>query len=236
MKLLRSLLPEILGVIFSIVVLAFAYLIFSFILQLTNSDIFFKVINDMNATSISVSVAVVLFLIKEFLEYIRKFKARVRKTKALKTIISEEIELNHWTWLKVKGLAETVQSQPSNTKYSIIKSTSGTERFEFYKQEGGGGGQSFPKVYENLINKLITDIAELDKDFYIAAINYTKALAELKHLRAGAYDFIHETQQGKHDAEGFVEYALDELPEIYSMMDKFYQVCSGSKLNTHRMR
>lgn len=75
-----------------------------------------------------------------------------------------------------------MKSEPSDTQYTITKSTSGTERFEFYRKDGGGGGQSFPQVYEHLINKLITEIAELNKDFYVAAIDYTKALAELRHL------------------------------------------------------
>ncbi|ASK18051.1 hypothetical protein CEK60_01490 [Halomonas sp. N3-2A] len=221
--------------LFGIIILAFSYLLILFVLQVERSGFYLEIISGMNATSISIFVAVFLFLVKEVLEYRRKRKARLRKIGALKAIISEEIELNHWTWLKIKDLIETVKSEPSDTLYKIIKSTSGTEKFEYYNKDGGGG-QSFPKVYEHLIDKHLTEIAELNENFYIAAINYTKALAELSHLRAGAYDFIHETPQGRHYVEGFVSYASDQLPKIFTDMEKCYQICSGEELYKHRMR
>ncbi|ENM5776229.1 hypothetical protein V4V55_003694 [Vibrio mimicus] len=190
MTLLKSLLPEILGVLFGVVVLAFSYLLFSYLLfsiaiEVTNSSQFLILSQALDATSISIIVAIVLFVAKEIIDTYRKYNANLRKKNALKVLLSEEIELNHWTWLKVRDLIETVKSVPTNTQFLITTSTSGSERFEYVREDGGGGGQGFPPVYEDLINKLIIEIAELDKSFYIVAIDYTKALAELNHLRAG---------------------------------------------------
>jgi hypothetical protein len=229
------LLPEILGVLFGVVVLVFGYLLFTIAIEVTNSSQFLNFSQGVDVASISIFVAVVLFIAKEVIDTIRKYNASLRKKNAIKVLLSEEIELNHWTWLKVRDLIETVKSEPTTTQFLITSSASGTERFE-YIREDNGGGQGFPPVYEELINKLIIEIAELDKEFYIAAIDYTKALAELNHLRAGAYDFIHETQQGRHYTEGFASYASDELPEIYDSMEAFYKVCGHSKLDKHRLR
>ncbi|GHA09586.1 hypothetical protein [Oceanisphaera arctica] len=236
MKLLKYLLPEILGVLFGIVVLAFAYLIFSLVIKVYSSSQFLNLSQGVDATSISIGVAILLFLAKEVIEVIRKRNARFRKENALKTLLSEEVELNHWTWLKVRSLIEVVKEEPESTEFSIITSTSGKELFQYVREDNGGGGQAFPPVYETLINKLIVDVAELDKEFYVAAIDYEKALAELSHLRAGAYDFIHETQQGRHYTDGFTEYASDELPDIFDSMEAFYRVCGHTKLEKHRLR
>ena len=240
-KLIKSLLPEILGVIFATFILALAYLLLFFVFEVSKSDAFTNGINkmlsgDINPISIGAIIAISIFIIREFLEAYRKSNARTRKVKALKTIISEEIEINYWAWLQIKALVTKVKEQPKTTQYQITTSTSGVERFEYFPLDGGGGGRSFPPVVETMFIKLIIDIAELDKAFYGKAILYSKSIAELKHLRNGAYDFIHETQQGDHYTEGFVDYALDEIPPIYVAMSDFYEICTGNALNKHRMR
>ncbi|WP_070796025.1 hypothetical protein [Thalassotalea crassostreae] len=191
---------------------------------------------DINPVSIGASVAISIFLIKEFLEAYRKSKARSRKVKALKAIISEEIEINYWAWIQIETLVNKVKEFPRTTDYKISTSTSGVERFEFIHIDGSFGGGSLPPVTEKIFNKLIIDIAELDKVFYEKAISYSKSIADLKHLRNGAYDFIHETQLGDHYTDGFADYALDELPPIYTTMSKFYEICTGEELTKHRMR
>ena len=232
---------EILGTIFAVIILAFAYLLLFFVFEISSSPTFTNGVKkmmsgDLDPVSIGAVVAISIFIIKEILEAYRKSNSRKRKVKALKAIVSEEIEINYWTWQKIESLVKQVKDLPQKTHYQITTSTSGVERFEFIRPDGGGGGQAFPTVTEEVFNKLIIDIAELDKAFYNKAILYSKSIAELKHLRNGSYDFIHETQEGEHYADGFVDYALDELPAIYVSMSNFYEICTGNKLEKHRMR
>jgi hypothetical protein len=191
---------------------------------------------DINPISIGAIVAISIFIIREILEAYRKSNARTRKVKALKAIISEEIEINYWAWLQIKTIVTKVKEQPKTTDFQITTSSSGVERFKFIRIDGGGGGGSFPQVAEIIFNKLIIDIAELDKDFYDKAILYSKSIAELKHLRNGAYDFLHEAELVDNYAEGFADYALEELPPIYVAMSKFYEICTDNTLKKHRMR
>ena len=44
----------------------------------------------------TVVVTILLFLIKEFLECLRKRSERIRKISAIKILIAEELERNHW--------------------------------------------------------------------------------------------------------------------------------------------
>jgi hypothetical protein len=236
LRLIKNLLPEILGVIFGITSLAFGFIVFSLSFKLVDSIGTIENMRNMDTLSISAIVAIALFLIKEILELFRKNQARKRKIRALRVIIAEEMKINHWTWLKVKDLVETVKEMPKATHYQITTSTSGTERFEWKRPDGGGGGQSFPSVKDDVLTKLIIEIAELDENFYNSAIGYSKGLAELKHLREGAYDFIHETQQGEHYAEGFCDYASGELPKIKRSFKKLYKECTGKNELQHRMR
>ncbi|WP_076421167.1 hypothetical protein [Colwellia sp. UCD-KL20] len=236
LRLIKDLLPEIFGVIFGITSLAFGFIVFSLSFKLVDSIGTIENMRNMDTLSISAIVAIALFLIKETLELFRKSQARKRKIRALKVILAEEMKINYWTWLKVKDLVETVMEMPSGTHYQITTSTSGTERFKWMRPDGGGGGQSFPCVQDDILTKLIIEIAELDESFYNSAIAYSKGLAELKHLREGAYDFIHETQQGEHYAEGFCDYASDELPKIESSFINLFKKCTGKSELQHRMR
>lgn len=144
---------------------------------------------------ITVISAVSLFVIKEIVEIIRKLKARQRKISEIKSFLVEEIELNHWVWLQFSALVETIKDSPEGKKYDILSSKSGYERFEFIKPDGSGGGKSFPKVSEIYYQKVILDIAELDKVFYEKSIEYNKAIAELHHVRGNVYESIDEIKK-----------------------------------------
>ena len=192
--------------------------------------------DNMNPLSIGAIVAITLFIIKEVLEACRKSASKDRKIKALKTILAEEIKLNYWVWKQIESIVKTVKEMPSETLYQIISSTSGTERFEYIRPDGGGGGIFFPEIKDQVFTQLITEIAELDESFYSRSIEYGKGVAELQHLRHGVFDFIHETPKGEHYAEGFCEYALDELPDIKDKFQKLYIECTGDTELQHRMR
>ena len=236
MNILKTLLPEILGVIFGITTIAFAYFLFSLFFLLIEKINHLDMTDNMNPLSIGAIVAITLFIIKEVLEACRKSASKDRKIKALKTILAEEIKLNYWVWKQIESIVKTVKEMPSETLYQIISSTSGTERFEYIRPDGGGGGIFFPEIKEQVFTQLITEIAELDEDFYSRSIEYGKGVAELQHLRHGVFDFIHETPKGEHYAEGFCEYALDELPDIKDKFQKLYIECTGDTELQHRMR
>jgi hypothetical protein len=192
--------------------------------------------DNIDLLSIGAIVAITLFIIKEGLETYRKSASKKRKIKALKTILAEEIKLNYWVWKQIDSIVKTVKEMPPKTLYQIISSTSGTERFEYVRPDGGGGGIFFPEIKHEVFTQLITEVAELDEGFYSRSIEYGKGVAELQHLRHGVFDFIHETHKGEHYVEGFSEYALDELPDIKNKFQVLFTECTGETELQHRMR
>tara|TARA_Y100001934_G_scaffold280196_1_gene386185 strand:+ start:145 stop:870 length:726 start_codon:yes stop_codon:yes gene_type:complete len=236
LNILRTLLPEIFGAIFGITAIAFAYFLFSLFFLAIEEFNHLDMTDNMNPLSIGAIVAITLFIIKEVLEAYRKNASKNRKIKALKTILAEEIKLNYWVWKQIESIVKKVKEMPPETLYQIISSTSGTERFEYVRPDGGGGGIFVPEIKDQVFTQLITEIAELDEDFYSRSIEYGKGVAELQHLRHGVFDFIHETPKGEHYAEGFCEYALDELPDIKDKFQKLYIECTGDTELQHRMR
>ncbi|WP_345867795.1 hypothetical protein [Shewanella algae] len=188
------------------------------------------------ALPVTVVAAIILFVVKEILELLRKAKAKKRKLAALKSVLKEELELNLWTWKKFESLLTSVQDAGKGSKYAYSVSPSGTERFELVIPEGKGIGQAFPHVVTDMHSKLMIEVAEADEAMYQKLNSSFKALSELQHLRNGIVDFIHESRMGEHYVEGFTDYALGELGPIYDNLNTLYEYCTGQKLTEHRMR
>ena len=196
-----------------------------------------KYFGDVNPVSIAAAIAIGLFIINKFIEFFSKKNARKRKIEALKTIISEEIKLNYWVWKQIESICTLVKEGHSNNSYSVVQNASGDEVFNWswLNDDGfaGSSSQTFPPVVDTMFNKIIVQIAEIDKAFYQKVILYHKSIADLKHLKTLVRNHTDEREYFLTDA---ADYALRELPGIYTSMDDLYEICTGSILVDHRKR
>ena len=199
-----------------------------------------KYFGDVNPVSIAAAIAIGLFIINKLIEFFSKRNARKRKIEALKTIISEEIKLNYWVWKQIESICTLVKEGHSNNSYSVVQNASGDEMFNcsWPNDDGGGAGsgsssQTFPPVVDTMFNKIIVQIAEIDKAFYQKVILYHKSIADLKHLKTLVRNHTDEPKYLLTDA---ADYVLRELPGIYTSMDDLYEICTGSILVDHRKR
>lgn len=192
-----------------------------------------------NIFPFTVLVAIVLFVTKEVLETIKKWKEKKRKIRAMKLLLAEELELNHWVWKEMQLLVARVQDElklPKGSKFQIKKSKAATERFECIRPNGSVWGQGFPPVHEEQYHKLAVEVASADEQFYALLSKCYKAVAELKHFRNGVYSYIDDDGDENKFREGFTTYVKDGLPDIYNAMNALYEFCTERKLETHRLR
>jgi len=237
MKLIKDLLPEIFGVLFSIVALTLGYLLITFVIDSLSSDSYKEAVNQpLGLIPISVFAAIILFICKEVVEFFRRKKANFRKVSAIKILLSEEIQLNYWVWLQMKSLINTVKDKTATSTFNIVLSSSGAERFEESRADGSSGGQAFPKISENIYQKVILEIAELDANLYSFLKNYHLKISELQHLRNGVYDYVDENGKELMWQDGYVSYSEDQLPLIKECMSSLFLQCSGKKLEKPRIR
>lgn len=241
MKLIKDVLPEITGAILSILLLGLAYVFFSFLIEFVDShkSTFMHSSDTSNIIPLSVLVAIIIFLAKEILELIRNHKNRLRKTSAIKALLSEEIEKNYWAIKSYKSVVKSVRSElqrSNNPVFEVRSVNNDSEHFECVRPGGHNSSQDFPKVFDKDYKKLAMDIAELDQQLHEAATRCYKSVAELQHIRTSVYQYIDRNGDSTNFMEGFLIYIEDQVPQIYSDMNELYLLCTGEKLQAHRLR
>ena len=59
----------------------------------------------------TVVAAVVLFVLKELFEGVRRYRGDQRKKQALRSLLARECELNHWTIKSIRDIVETIRDE-----------------------------------------------------------------------------------------------------------------------------
>jgi hypothetical protein len=188
---------------------------------------------------ITVIFAILLFVLKEILEAVKKANERKRKIKAMKALLAEEIELNHWVWKTLQSMMAKVEGEISEseaTRFFIRRSNAGAERFECLRPDNSFWGQGFPAIKDDRYQKLAIDIASADAEFYRLASRCYSAISDLRHFRNGVYSYLDEEGDEKGFRNGYISYVKDGLPAVYDSMNTLYVYCVGKKLELHRMR
>lgn len=193
---------------------------------------------------VTVISAVALFLIKELVELVRRFRANRRRIGAMKMLLTEEIEQNHWTYniLKrtLREINDTLRDYP-NPSFRIVRAQSGHELFRYKcdaEEAGFESGHPLPAVRQEKYEKLVLDIASMDKQLFSMARAAYDAIKEMEHVRSSLINMLDRVDPAISDGflESFLEYADDELNNTYEEMKLLYFHITGKDLTEKRMR
>ncbi|TCA02427.1 hypothetical protein [Rhizobium leguminosarum] len=183
--------------------------------------------------------AIILFCVKEFLEWRRRRGADARKLSVYKRVLAHECERNYWLIKVLRDLASG--GQQWETPYRITTEASGRQSWGFYDPNGTlARGGSLPKVKLDTIERLAVEVAYVDGLLAEKVREALDSVLELQHLRNSAVDYGNDQPGGHISAgdlqEGFFDYALSELEDHYKSLSKLYLACTGKELRQHRLR
>jgi hypothetical protein len=194
----------------------------------------------------SVLAAILLFIVRECLDFAKRRRADRLRLKAIKKVISRELELN-------LGTIKNIQQIIANAKACLVEDQEISEKFHFAIKKDETGETSFSvymerdslcsrvpirKVHAELLAKHLVDIAALDNAFSEKADAAYDAQMELAHVRAS---LLQHLNPGHPDYEEeltlpFCEYATEELESVFSALNTLYIAAKGEHLIQSRLR
>lgn len=208
-----------------------------------------KFINDLLSSLPSLSdllkatglIAILLFVIRECLEWRRRRAADARKVQALKKVLARECQLNYsavdrlrdtLTEMRESGITEDA------TRLSIENDPSGGYMYMIKDAGGARHAGVLVGVQKDSIVKYLVDIAALDKSFYEKCDRALDGLSEADHvfqsLVHGPRKHFPSTAESYYD--GLVEYGLRETADSVAALQELYFACTGSVLQQGKLR
>jgi hypothetical protein len=194
---------------------------------------------------ITVYAAIILFIVKELFEFVKKTSGERRRIQAIKEILSEELERNLWAH---KVLERTVKDsielleEFDNPVFGINITSTGEVRFwqNGGEDSGAESSHSLPEVKQERYESIVLELAQLDKALFNSTRSAYDSIKELAHVRKSLIETLTETSKYNGESEdlwrGFLGYAEDELKDIYKSMNDFYTSIKGKPLTKHRLR
>lgn len=239
--------PELLGLTFMVFLMPFAFVLFVFSLRFVETVSFNSFVKgvaagDVNLIPLGVLVAVLIFFLKEILEFNKRKLERRRKIRACKNLLSNELRLNLWVHNKFVDIISNIKNEKHlEAKFLYLKR--GIDDCILTEVEGKSTfGCPIPMVHDKFHEKLIVNIAEVDGHLFGLTQASYDGLVLLEHIRKGLIDGLcaekNNEQFYPHDIRdsGFLDYALDELDEVYKSMNSLYFECAGKELTESKLR
>lgn len=187
----------------------------------------------------TVIAAIVLFLVKETVESVRRWRADARKGRAFRVLLARECELNNWACRRLKETLITIKGdfdEKNAVQYAIKRLKSGEVVFR-WASEATWGEWPLPDARVDLMSKLMLDVASLDQALFIVLEAAHDSVIELRHVREGLIRHIEsEDEHQKNFFEAFPEYGLGEIDDILEHLNTLYQECTGKPLEAVRLR
>ncbi len=187
-------------------------------------------------------MAIVLFILREGLEYYRKNKGQERKLYAAKSLLAFEAERNYYSQKTIFNVIRDIKEHHelnTNSKYYAIISSAGDARY--CRRDDGdehvSSGMQVPKLHMSELDRWLPTIAELDKKLFEKVMAMYLTMLELEHLRSSLMRYLlNEEEEGQFWLEGFSEYALGHTEEMEKSFKDYYKLCSGASEIPTRMR
>lgn len=194
----------------------------------------------------SVLVAVLLFIVREGLDLLKRRRSDARRIEAIKKIIARELELNFGTIKNIREivaratecLSDEQQEVEATLSFAITRNDFGQAIFSMYVD--GNIFSQFPirKVHTELLAKYMIDIAVLDDTLSAQAEAAYDAQMELAHVQNSILQHLNPDHQEyeQERAKPFCEYATAELERVYAALNDLYVACKGVRLAKDRLR
>ncbi|EIO5095144.1 TPA: hypothetical protein ACMDP0_003685 [Vibrio parahaemolyticus] len=188
---------------------------------------------------VTVVAAISLFILRECVDLIKKYREKQRKTRAIKRLLAEELERNHWALLTVFRVLKEIKDYTDEQKeveYSLIIARNGMEHYHAELEDGHSGMRIFRfdfSVYE----KLLVSIAELDEELFEAiSSTYTKT-RELNHHRDTLLDYLsrEDLAPTPEMTRGFLCDLSEEKDDYYGYLNDSYKLLTGNTLEKKRL-
>lgn len=193
---------------------------------------------------LSALVAIVLFIIRELLDWYRKSQSKKNEINALKKIFARECQLAWSVCVTIKKLCEQFapyEARPMNEcplNFSITKTTAGKTRYTVKENGQLSSGGVLNKPSLNAFKKYLFDILKLDSSFYGKSNSAFSAVIELQHFYESLVDNDDTSQlMGLNSMMyGFSGYALKEIEWVEKDIKGLYQYCTGEELTKGLLR
>jgi hypothetical protein len=188
----------------------------------------------------TVIAAVALFILKEVVEFFKRWRADGRKRRALRVLLARECELNCLVQTRLtNALTEIQEDLPMKPRdeYLIERRESG-EVIYSQRYEGRLTAQfALPAIQTDLMSKVMLDVAILDNFLFAHLQDAYDATMSLKHVRQSLIDFLEsDKEEDKIHFEAFPDWALRELARVRLSLQKLYEACTGEKEIKARVR
>ncbi|MEM5474407.1 hypothetical protein WNZ14_21980 [Hoeflea sp. AS60] len=178
---------------------------------------------------VTVIGAIILFIIREVLEFRRRRGADQRKLQAIRHFIARDLELCQSAIRSYRGVLEAfkrVEMEPGR-QIRIFVEPSGRLHYEHWCEDEDEtpfrSGGMFAPVVNTFAARFMLDIATLDSELYKQVESTTDELSELKHIKGS---LMEQAERPIH-RDGFIEYAAIELNDIEKSIRSLYKICTG---------
>jgi len=198
---------------------------------------------EMNLLPVTVVAAIFLFFLRELVDLFKKRSDIKRNIEAIKLLIADEIEKNHWSLVSMfrvlTSLKEDFESN-DNAVHQLRTARNGSEHFESKGDptEGFFSSQPIPKFHTVMYEKLIQDIAALDKDLFFAIHSTYEEINELIHYRDSIIDYLsgEESPLVSMVTKDFFSDFVEEENDYYGHLNKTYKLLKNKELKTWKLR
>ncbi|MEI6089102.1 MAG: hypothetical protein WCR42_01480 [bacterium] len=201
--------------------------------------------NEGGVVSITIIITIILFFIKEIIEGVRRFNARKNKLKAISFLLSEELELNHWAFIKLFDACDTASTlfkDYNKPKISTTRNRFGMENIEFAINEATGTfiGHTLPIFVSKQFLLLSPSLAELDSTKAFALQRTYDDIYDLEYYRQSLILHINNEQPGDPElnegVKGFIEFIVDKRQYYFNTLENGYKVLTGKPLENFKLR
>ncbi len=214
-----------------------------FFIELSNYNFYFfnSPKDDFSFLPITVIFAIIIFLVKELIEFIKRRGERKRKIFSMKRMFSRECERNLWTITLLREALSVIDSGYKDKKKLRVEFSEYKSDYVFIYEDSDDNstrsGHPITETHRELLDGNLMEAAVLDKTLFNKLENACDALAELEHVRDSFLKIeITSKEIGNNLMEGFVGYGLEELEPIQESLNDLYIYCTGRELKDVRLR
>jgi len=192
---------------------------------------------------ITALIAIALFVIKELVEFFKRSRERVRKIAALKILLSEELEKNHWAFKQLFSAMAALN--PNNDEYfssqqfSLHVTREGKEHMRVRRDENEDLESNHPllKFRFEMYERLLPSLAEVDAKLFHSVKNTYENLIELAHFRQTLTTWL--AGESLFDAEmtrDFLANFVDRKDKYFEKLESGYRALKGEPLKSFKLR
>lgn len=191
-------------------------------------------IEDPAIIPLAVISAIFLFVLREVIEGIRRYKSNTLKLDAIRALLAAECERNNFSILRMVTAIESM-STALEQSYEIVIDRPFTPRetLRIMKPDGLFFGIPIPKIHIAILERHLFETASLSAGLFQRMRAAQDALSELQHVRDGIVTYPTEEADF---LDGFLSFAAEEIEEHIEAVRDLYFFIECEPLTKTRIR